>query len=142
MSDIYEQPVEPPEPDTVYLMVKEGRVIPHTNLKAMKELEGTDAYDLAVSIREFQEADGLARLIDGEIVLGKTEAEKQAEANRVRIAEIDRRLQELDTKSIRPGRAVSLAVGSGETPDTADVERLAGYEAEIAALREERGGLA
>ena len=142
MSDIYDNSVETPEPDTVYLMIKDGRVISHTNLQAMKELEGTDTYDMAVPIQEFQEAEGLARLIDGEIVLGKTGAEKQAEANRVRISEIDRRIEELERKSNRPSRAVALAAGRGEPPDAADVERLAGYEAEIVALREERGELA
>lgn len=141
MSDIYDNSVEIPEPDTVYLMIKDGRVISHTNLQAMKELEGTDTYDMAVPIQEFQEAEGLARLIDGEIVLGKTEAEKQAEANQVRVAEIDRRIEELERKSHRPARAIAVCVAKGETPDAADVERLAGYEAEIVALREERGGI-
>jgi hypothetical protein len=139
MSDSIETVAGPP--DTVYLAVKDGRVLVHTDLQAMKEMDGVSTPDLAVPLKEFYRAGGNARLIDGRIVLGRTEDEKRREAEALRIVAIDKRLAALDAKSIRPGRAVSLAAAKGEAPDPADVVKLDAYEAEIAALRAEREGL-
>jgi hypothetical protein len=63
----------------VYLAKKDGRVIAHTDLEAMKELDGISAPDMAVTEAEWEAAEGLARIIGGEIFLGKTGAEKRAE---------------------------------------------------------------
>jgi hypothetical protein len=79
MSDLYENPGATQEPAAVYLIVKEGRVVSHTSLEAMKELDGVEEPALTVSMQEFEEAEGIARLIDGEIFLGKTAAEKLEE---------------------------------------------------------------
>jgi hypothetical protein len=80
--------------------------------------------------------------ITEEIEYPQTAEEAAAAAKCARISAIDRRLRELDQASIRPSRSAALAVSKGEAPNGADVERLAGYEAEITALREERGRLA
>jgi hypothetical protein len=63
----------------VYLIKKGGNVIPHTDLEAMKELDGVSTPDMTVTEAEWEVAEGLARIIDGKIFLGKTGAEKRAE---------------------------------------------------------------
>jgi hypothetical protein len=83
----------------VYLAKKDGGVVHHTSLQALKEMDGIEAPDMTVSDEEFEAAGSLVRLIDGGIVLGKTEAETAAEENRNRIAEIDAALDEIDRKS-------------------------------------------
>jgi hypothetical protein len=125
----------------VYLAKKDGGVVHHTSLQALKEMDGIEAPDMELSDEDFEAAGGLARLIDGEIVLGKTEAEIAAEENRKRIAEIDSELDEIDRKSGRPARAVSFAVAKGKTAPAADVSKLDEYEKAASALREERASL-
>jgi hypothetical protein len=63
----------------VYLIKKGGSVIPHTDLEAMKELDGISTPDMTVTEAEWEAAGSLARIIGGEIFLGKTDAEKRAE---------------------------------------------------------------
>jgi hypothetical protein len=63
----------------IYLIKKNGMVIAHTNLEAMEALDGTGTPDMTVTEAEWEAAGGLARLIDGEIFLGKTDAEKRLE---------------------------------------------------------------
>jgi hypothetical protein len=63
----------------IYLIKKNGGVIPHTDLAAMEALDGVSTPDMTVTEAEWDEAGGLARIIAGEIVLGKTEAEKREE---------------------------------------------------------------
>jgi hypothetical protein len=79
----------------------------------------------------------LVRIIGGEIVPGKTEAEISAETAERRTAEINAELREIDTQSGRAARAVAIAVAAGKTPAKADVDRLAALEAGAAALRAE-----
>lgn len=65
-------------------------------------------------------------------------AKEQAERRKGEIlAELDR----IDRASSRALRAVLTAQSAGQEPDAADVERLAGYEAEAKALRAEMAGL-
>lgn len=65
-------------------------------------------------------------------------AKEQAEWRKGEIlAELDR----IDRASSRALRAVLTAQSAGQEPDSADVERLAGYEAEAKALRTELAGL-
>lgn len=63
----------------------------------------------------------------------KTDAELAQEAKQVRIGEIDARLLEIDTLSIRPLRAIQ----SGTATDF-DTNKLATLDAEAAALRAEK----
>jgi hypothetical protein len=125
----------------VYLAKKDGGVVHHTSLQALKEMDGIEAPDMTVSDEEFEAAGSLVRLIDGGIVLGKTEAETAAEENRKRIAEIDAALDEIDRKSGRPARSVSFAVAKGKNVPAADVSKLDEYEKAAADLREERASL-
>jgi len=63
----------------VYLAKKNGVVVHHTDLGAMKALDGIDKPDMEVTDAEFEAAEGLARIINGKIFLGKTPEEKTAE---------------------------------------------------------------
>ena len=83
-----------------------------------------------------------AEIPEEEAVTPPTAEELLLHKNYMRLYEIDKRIAALEQKSHRPARAVALAAGTGEAPDPDDLSRLADYEAEIAALREERGGLA
>ena len=66
-----------------------------------------------------------------------TEAEL-AEQHRMEIlAELDR----IDRASSRSLRAILTAQAAGKEPEKADVDKLAGYENEAVALREELAGL-
>jgi hypothetical protein len=122
----------------VYLAKKDGGVVHHTSLSALKEMDGIESPDMTVTDEEFEAAGSLARLIGDEIVLGKTEAEITAEENLNRIAGIDAELEDIDRKSGRPARAVSFAVAKGKSAPAADVSKLDEYEKKAAQLREER----
>ena len=82
----------------VYLAKKDGIVIAHTDLEAMEALDGISAPDMTVTEAEWYAAEGLARIIDGEIFLGRTDAEKKAEKeteikakrNRILLETVDR----------------------------------------------------
>jgi hypothetical protein len=76
----------------VYLARKNGAVIFHTDLAAMKRLDGISKAERIASDDEWEEAGGLARVIGNKIVLGKTpeemvasEALESAESEMVRI---------------------------------------------------------
>jgi hypothetical protein len=64
----------------VYLAKKNGAVVRHTDLPSMKLIDGIDTPEKTVPIAEWEAAGGLARIIDGQIVLGKTPAELETEA--------------------------------------------------------------
>ncbi|MFA5658738.1 MAG: phage tail assembly chaperone [Oscillospiraceae bacterium] len=64
----------------IYVFKKGEQVVWHTSLDAAKEMDGVTQPDTTVSESDFYAAGGLIRLIDGEIVIGKTDAEKLAEA--------------------------------------------------------------
>ena len=49
----------------VYLAKKNGAVVHHTDLAAMKALGGIETPDMEITDEEFAAAGGLARLIDG-----------------------------------------------------------------------------
>lgn len=107
----------------------------------MKDLDGVTNAEMTISDAEFEAAGGIVRVIDGAIVLGKTDAETQAEQNEARKAGIAILLSEIDSKSSRASRSVALAVAEGQTPNEADVTRLQEMEAEARALRAELSGL-
>jgi hypothetical protein len=103
----------------------------------MLRVDGIKTPELEVSDTEFEEAGGLVRVIGGNIVLGKTAAEQEAEAAENRKSEINSELAEIDARSGRAARAVALAVSTGQSPLQADTDRLTALEAEAEALRAE-----
>ena len=65
------------------------------------------------------------------------EAERARQQNSTRIAEIKAELDRIDAQSVRPARAVYLALARGGTPPPDDVDKLSGLEAQAVALRAE-----
>jgi hypothetical protein len=63
----------------IYLARKNGAVIFHTDLAAMKRLDGVNTPEKTITDAEWNGAGGLARIIGNEIFIGKTEEEKAAE---------------------------------------------------------------
>lgn len=98
----------------VYLATKGDVVIHHTDLSAMKTMDGISVPDMTITEEEFEAAGGLARLIDGKIFLGKTDAEKKSEeaVEKIRVLKI----QLAETDYI----ASKIAEGSATTKDYAD----------------------
>jgi hypothetical protein len=69
----------------------------HADITAAAQIYGLiDSPDMEITDEEFGAADGLVRLIGGNIIMGKTEAEKQAERNAERVFYLKRRLVETD----------------------------------------------
>jgi hypothetical protein len=122
----------------VYLARKNGEVIHHTNLEAMREADGIETAELTIPDSVFSAYGNMARIIDGEIFLGKTEAEKAEDKRLWKIARIDEELAVLNGKSARASAAISLAAAKGEEPNGTDVQYLESYEARAAELRAER----
>jgi hypothetical protein len=75
----------------VYLAKKNGTVVHRTGLVAMEVLDGINKPDLEITDEEFEAAGGLVRLINGEIFIGKTAAENNAERNRFLKSRLGRR---------------------------------------------------
>ena len=71
-----------------------------------------------------------------DININETPAEKQARENRLRAAEIMRRLKVIDTQRIRP----LAAIVSGNSTDE-DMDKLSALESEARALRAELAAL-
>lgn len=122
----------------VYLAIKGDVVVHHTDLSAMLEMDGIEKADMTITSEKFEAIEGLARVIEGKIFLGKTENEKKIKANNTRIAEIDKILTLIDAESARSSRAVSYAFATSSTPDKKDVEKVKEYEEKSIKLRSER----
>ncbi|GHU11409.1 hypothetical protein FACS1894151_11080 [Spirochaetia bacterium] len=62
----------------IYLARKNGTVVYHTDIKAMGDLDGVEP-EKTITNEEWDASGGLARIVNGDIFLGKTEVEKDAE---------------------------------------------------------------
>jgi hypothetical protein len=85
----------------VYLVVKDGRVIPHTDLEAMKALEGADVQYQEIPDEQFYQAEGLIRLVDGKLFFGKTDAEKQSELDNEELQKIKIEIASHDYRALK-----------------------------------------
>jgi hypothetical protein len=63
----------------VYLARKGTEIVHHTSQEAMLKMDGVTP-ELAVPLAEFESAGGLARIIGGKIIIGKTDSEKSRDA--------------------------------------------------------------
>lgn len=98
----------------VYLAKKGNEVIHHTSKQAMLEMDGITKADMEISDEEFEKAGCFARLIDGKIFLGKTDAEKAREEAIERIRILKGWLAETDYI------AAKIAEGSATAADYAE----------------------
>jgi len=98
----------------VYLAKKDGGVVHHTSLQALKEMDGIEKADMEISDEEFEAAGCLARVIKGKIFIGKTEEEKTDEENKAKVVVL--RQQLADTDYI----AAKIAEGSATKTEYAD----------------------
>ena len=64
----------------VYLFKEGENVLFFADLSEAKRTHGLENPDKTITDKEFESADGLVRIIDDEIFIGKTDAEKLAEA--------------------------------------------------------------
>lgn len=98
----------------VYLAIKGDAVIHHTDLSAMESMDGISQPDMTITEEEFYAADGLVRLIDGKIFLGKTDAEKTGEEAIEKIRILKKNLAETDYI------AAKIAEGAATAADYAE----------------------
>lgn len=110
----------------VYLARKDGEVIHHTDLDAMKSMDGIDKAEMEIPDEEFEAAGCLARIIGGKIYIGKTETEKKRDDAEARIRMLKAKLTETDYI------ATKIAEGSATADEYAEkiAERQA-WRAEI-----------
>lgn len=80
----------------MYLGIKGDAVVHHTDLNAMKEMDGIEKPDLVITEEEFEKAGGLVRLMKGKIFLGKTDAEKTADETMETVRQYKQNLADTD----------------------------------------------
>ena len=116
----------------VYLAKKGDTVVHHTNLDALKSIDGIKKPDMEISEAEFEAAGGLVRLIDGKIVLGKTEAENARENAETEITRIKTEISLRDYRALKAqklGKAIDTLY-PGETEwYKAQLDRISKLEA-------------
>jgi hypothetical protein len=100
-------------------------------------LEPSDPAIMEISDEELSAKGGIFRLIKGEIFIGKTQAELEAEENPKKIEAIQAQLDDIDKKSGRRSRAAAIALAAGKTPVKIDIDRLRELEDEAEALRKQ-----
>jgi hypothetical protein len=121
----------------IYLAKKNGILIIHTDIKAMGDLDGVNP-EKTVSDADWAAAGGSAYIKNGEITLGpdpQKVAERELQDHQARI---DKELEGIDLKSIRPIRSALSAIANGETQKADDLEKLAELNAKSEELRVSR----
>jgi len=98
----------------VYIGEKtDGTLVAHTSLEAMKELDGVKEPLTSFPIADFEAANGLVRLIDGEVVLGLTDKEQESVHRQETITLLKNKLADIDAQA-GAGRAFrGVAINSG-----------------------------
>jgi len=136
----------------IYLTRKNDKVVAHANAQAMMELDGVTP-EIEVADEAYYAADGLARIIDDEIFLGKNPEELAEETRQGKIAGYKAQLEQID-RDAKAGRAVRKAamdfagvvrVLHGQNPALAefdpdtnvDLQRLSDYEQQAIAIRQQ-----
>jgi len=110
----------------VYIGKKaDGTLVYHTDKKAMKDIDGVTKVLQEMPLAEFEAKGCLVREIDGELFFGKTDAEKKAEEDEVRVRLLKKMLADTDYV------AAKISEGS------ATREEYAGVIADRQAWREE-----
>jgi len=116
----------------------DGTLVCHTDLEAMKAIDNVSTVLKKVTVAEYEAAGGLAREINGAIVLGKTPAELQAEENERSVEAIDYELSELNIRQTRSSAEIADALARGVTPNAESVAFHNQRETRAAELRAQR----
>jgi hypothetical protein len=123
---------------TIYLVKDNGAVRVFYSQDEMNAA-GFGTADASVSEEEFNAGGCYTRIINGTIVVGMTEAEKEAQEKSERIAQIKANLEEIDRQDgPRPIREAVSQMADGAGLDTS---RLMKHETEAQALRQELASL-
>jgi hypothetical protein len=118
----------------VYLWKIGDKAIFHTDKEAASQIDGlTREPDMTVTQAEFEAAEGLARIIKGKIALGRTDQEKQIQTITNQISDLERQLDELDSKYLTP----RILKGLSENDEYA-VQSANTHEAKAVPLRKQR----
>jgi hypothetical protein len=124
----------------VYLWKVGDHVVCHADLVAAAQLTGlTRQPDKTITTAEYEAADGIARIINGEIVIGKTpeeiaeqEEQEQISAYKTQLAQIDQ-----DAVAGRAIRELVLALAEQAGIEGEAVDALRDYEAKAEPIRAE-----
>ena len=117
----------------VYLAKKNGMVIHHTSMDAMKKLDGIEKPDMEITEAEWEAAEGLARVIGGKIFLGKTDVEKSED----QVTEWKNELSQIDREAgvSRAVRGAILETAKKASVTGLDVDALQQFEDRAEPLR-------
>jgi len=121
----------------VYLAKKNGAVVHHTSKEAMAAMDGVEP-EKTITDAEFEATEGLVRVINNKIFLGKTDAEKAEDKKQAEIQEMKEELKEIDSeagagRAVR-GAALAAAVKAGVSNE--DVSILQELETRANSLRQ------
>jgi hypothetical protein len=122
----------------VYLAIKNGILVTHRDLEAMRTMDGIQNPLRIITQKEWEENGSQAYVKDGQIILGENPQTKIRDKSMERIMEIDKQMEDIENKSIRPSREIAYRMSHGLEPDPYDVASLDKYETELEALRTER----
>jgi len=117
-------------------LIKSGNDVRHFYNEADMKTEGFTKADRIITEEVFHSNGCYARIIDGDIVVGKTEAEQQAETVAEQLVEIDIQLEALDKKYLTP--RILCGIGRGDAYALKCAEE---HETAAALLREKRKAL-
>lgn len=122
----------------IYIWKKNGKAYVHTDLEGAKQLDGLTTQPTKTLKDDvfYRDYDGLARVIDGELVLGKTEQEvkdeKASEIRRIR----DRKIEEIQWRIQR--YTEQKAIGT-TTDSEANYKKILQYVQDLRDVPEQEG---
>ena len=80
----------------IYLAIKNNEIVINADFENMKVVDGIEKPDLVVTESEFIENEGIARIENGKIVLGRTQEDKDERAALGRLSGLKRQLADTD----------------------------------------------
>ena len=125
------------EKQMVYLVKENGAVKSFYSEKDMISA-GFKKADRVVTDEEFNSNGCYARIINGEIIVGRLPEEIEAEERNERIAEIDGELSEIDKKQARSSAEITEALICNEQPTEETIKYHLERQERVKQLRAER----
>jgi hypothetical protein len=130
----------------LYLIIKDGRVIPHADIQAMYQLDGVEfgssPKHKKVLSSEWYNAGGTAYINEnGDIILGIPEEQRIRRESLDRIAKIQSEIARLEKKRERSQAEIVRAQLAGSEIPSEDKDYFTNYSNQIDALRIEMADL-